>query len=170
MSALDWLLLVVWLGITLGGFWKGAVRLVLGLGGLLVGLWLALMVGPEVAAWAAPWLGAGWLAAVVARLVLVLAVALVCLLAGWGIERTLVALHLGWLNRLAGAALAGVAAALLLALALAAAVRSSPVCRELGDRSLLVPYLIGAVASSGDPPPPQEAAAATASGDAGSER
>lgn len=172
MSVLDWLVLVVWLGITLGGFWKGAVRIVFGIGGLLVGLWLAVMVGPAVAAWAAPWLGAGWAAAVIARVGLVMAAALVCLLAGWGLERTLAALHLGWLNRLAGAALAAAAAGLLLAIALAAAIRTSPVCRELGERSRLVPLLIGAVTAAEGPPQEPVATVATdgAGGDAASGR
>ena len=35
------------------------------------------------------------------------------LVAGWGFEKTLRALHLGWLNRLAGAGLAGAVAAAL---------------------------------------------------------
>jgi len=162
MTALDWIVLLVWLGITLGGFWKGAVRIVFGVGGLLVGLWLAVMLGPEAAAWWRGWVGVRWLAAVLGYGGLVAASAAVCLLAAWGVDRTLSALRLGWLNRLAGAAVAGVAAALLLAVAVAAAVRASPVCRELSERSVLVPRLLGAVVA-GQP------AAAAATGPSGPE-
>ena len=47
MIFLDWVLLVLWLGITLSGFWKGAVRIVFGIGGFVVGLWLALVAGSQ---------------------------------------------------------------------------------------------------------------------------
>jgi uncharacterized membrane protein required for colicin V production len=159
MTALDWIVLLVWTGITLGGFWKGAVRIVFGVGGLLLGVWLAIMLGPEATDWWRQWLGNGWAATVLGHAGLALAAVAVCLLAAWGVDRTVSALKLGWLNRIAGAAVAGVAAALVLALAVAAAVRVSPVCRELSQRSLLVPRLIGAVAAA-----PQPAAASDASG------
>ena len=45
MTPLDWVLVVVWLGLTLGGFWKGAVRIIFGGGGLAAGLWLAVVAG-----------------------------------------------------------------------------------------------------------------------------
>ena len=45
MTVVDWVLIVVWLGLTLGGFWKGAVRMIFGGGGLAVGLWLAVIAG-----------------------------------------------------------------------------------------------------------------------------
>lgn len=151
MTALDWIVLLVWVGIALGGFWKGAVRIVFGVGGLLIGLWLAVALGPEATGWLHGLVGAPWLAATLGYGGLVAASLGVCLLAAWGVDRTLSALRLGWLNRLAGAAVAGAAAALLLALALAAAVRVSPVCRELSQRSVLVPRLLGAVAD--DQPP-----------------
>ena len=31
MTVVDWVLIVVWLGLTLGGFWKGAVRIIFGI-------------------------------------------------------------------------------------------------------------------------------------------
>ena len=59
MTVLDWALLVVWLGITLSGFWKGAVRIVFGIGGSIAGLWLALALGGDAAALLAGWLVGG---------------------------------------------------------------------------------------------------------------
>ena len=38
MTFLDWVLVVVWAGITLGGFFKGAIRIVFGLGGVALGI------------------------------------------------------------------------------------------------------------------------------------
>jgi len=142
MSFLDWTLLLVWLGVTLSGFWEGAVRLVFGGGGLVLGIGLAVLAGPEAEAALAELVGIPWLAAALARLVLIVVCLLLCLVAGWGIERTLKALHLKWVNRLCGAVLAGAAGALLLAMFLGAAIRLSPTWQEWSDGSLLAPRLV----------------------------
>jgi uncharacterized membrane protein required for colicin V production len=142
MTLLDWALLLVWLGVTLSGFWKGAVRLVFGGGGLIVGVWLALAAGGDAAAAVENLIGIDWLAGVLGRLLLVLVCVLVGLLAGWGIEKTLKELHLGWLNRLSGAALAAVVGMLLLSVFLVTAIGFSPTFRELANESLLAPRLM----------------------------
>ena len=142
MTGLDWLFLVVWVGIALSGFWKGAVKIVFGVGGFLAGVFAAAAVGEELASRLAeslPWV---WMAQVLARLIPVLICVLIGLLAGWGLERTLKALHLGWLNRLAGTALAGALAALLLGTVLVAAVQMSPEMERLCSRSVLAPVLM----------------------------
>jgi uncharacterized membrane protein required for colicin V production len=141
MTLLDWALVVLWLGVTLGGFWEGAVRLVFGGGGFVAGVWLAVVAGPELSAMLAELIGVEWLAGVLARLLLVIVCVAVCLAAGWGIERTLKALHLGWLNRLAGAALAAGLAAVLLALFVTTASRLSPTWSEWCERSVIAPRL-----------------------------
>ena len=49
MTILDIVLVIVWAGITLGGFFKGAIRIVFGLGGVALGIWLSVVVGPDLA-------------------------------------------------------------------------------------------------------------------------
>lgn len=142
MTALDWGLIVVWLGIALSGFWKGAVRIVFGLGGLLVGVWLAVVVGGDAAELLAGWIGEGWVAEALGHILPAAVAVLLCVAAGWGIDRTLEALHLGWLNRVAGALIAGAAGLLLLAVLLGAAVRVSPTVHAAADRSLLAWRLV----------------------------
>lgn len=142
MSLLDWALILVWLGVTLSGFWKGAVRLVFGGGGLVAGLWLAVAVGGEVAIQLQNLVGWPWVAAVLGRVLPLIVCVLAALAAGWGIERTLKALHLGWLNRLCGAGLAAVVGGVLLALFLTSAVRLSPTWRSWSEHSLLAPRLL----------------------------
>ncbi len=161
MTWLDWVLLIVWLGLALSGFWKGAVRVVFGLGGFLAGILLAVAAGPNLAARLQGALGAQWLAEGLARLLPLLICVLLGFLAGWGFERTLQALHLGWLNRLAGAALAGVAGALLLGVLLLTGSQVSPAWAETCQRSevarilvalpalVLPPGTTGAVEASG---------------------
>ncbi len=148
MIWLDWVLLVVWLGLALSGFWKGAVRIGFGVGGFLAGIALAVAAGPDIAARIANHVAIDWLAQGLARLLPVLLCVLLGFLAGWGFERTLQAMHLGWVNRLAGGVLTGVVGALLLGVVLLTGSRVSPAwagqCRRSQVAQLLmrVPGLV----------------------------
>jgi len=142
VTILDWGLLLLWLGVALSGFWKGAIRIVFGAGGALVGLWLALITGADLALWMTELISVQWLAAVLGRLLPILACVALFGVAGWGIDRTLQAMHLGWLNRIAGAVLAGAVAAVLLGVLLVTAVEYSPNWQESCERSLIAPRLV----------------------------
>jgi membrane protein required for colicin V production len=142
MTILDWVLLIVWLGLALGGFWKGAVRLIFGGGGLVAGVWLAVVAGADAQAALEGVIGIPWVSAVLGRLLLVVLVAGLCLFAGWGIERTLTALHLGWVNRLVGATLAALVAAFLLGLVVVVAIQFSPGLARLCRESQVAQYLL----------------------------
>ena len=142
MTLLDWVLLIVWLGLTLGGFWKGAVRLIFGGGGLVAGVWLAVVAGDDSQGDFVFFLGIPWLSAVLGRLLLVLLCGGLALLAGWGIEHTLTAMRLGWLNRLLGAALAGAVAAILLGFVVVVAIQFSPELAALCRESQVAQYLL----------------------------
>ena len=142
MTVLDWVLIALWTGLALAGFWKGAVRLIFGGGGLLAGLWLAAVAGDNAEAALHSVIGVGWLAAVLGRLLLVLLCTGLALLAGWGIERTLTAMRLGWLNRLFGAGLAAAVAAVLLGLLVVVAIQMSPELAGLCRQSQVAQYLL----------------------------
>ena len=145
MTLLDWIILIVWVGVALSGFWKGAIRIVFGVGGFIAGVGLAAAVGAELELRLAQTISVHWLAVVLARLLPLVVCVLLAVLAGWGLERTLKALHLGWLNRLAGAALAGVLAALLLGVLLGTAAGISPTWAGYCERSVLAPRLMAIV-------------------------
>ena len=138
MTALDWALVVVGIGIALAGFWKGAVRLVFGLGGVALGVWLAVVAGEGLGDVLAGALGEGWLALGLGYVLPVVVVAGLCQLAGWGMERTLEQAKLGCVNRLLGGALAGAAAAVVLSLLLLTAVALSPEVARYEEGSLLL--------------------------------
>ena len=142
MTVLDWVLIVVWVGLALGGFWKGAIRIIFGGGGLVAGLWLAVVAGADAQAALEGVIGIPWLSAVLGRVLLVVLCAGLCLLAGWGIERTLTAMHLGWVNRLLGALLAGAVAAVLLGLVVVVAIQFSPELASLCRESQVAQYLL----------------------------
>ncbi len=142
MTPLDWVLVVLWGGVALSGFWKGAVRLVFGIGGLVVGIWLAIAIGHDFGLVLAGYVAPFWIAAALGRVVPVLGALLLFGLAGWGIDRTLKAMHLGWLNRLLGAALAAVVGAVLLGVLLVLSLGISPQWAEMCQESLLFPYLV----------------------------
>jgi membrane protein required for colicin V production len=142
MTILDWVLLIVWLGLALGGFWKGAVRIIFGGGGFVAGLWLAIVAGNDAQTALEGVIGIPWLSAVLGRLLLVLLCTGLALLAGWGIERTLTAMRLGWLNRLLGAILAGAVAAILLGFVVVVAIQFSPELAALCRESQVAQYLL----------------------------
>jgi uncharacterized membrane protein required for colicin V production len=142
MTVLDWVLIVLWVGLTLGGFWKGAVRLIFGGGGLVAGVWLAVVAGADAQSALEGVIGAGWIAAVLGRLLLVLLCTGLSLLAGWGIEHTLTSLNLGWVNRLFGACLAGVVAAVLLGVVVVVAIQFSPDLARVCGESTVAQYLL----------------------------
>ena len=142
MTVVDWVLLVVWVGLALGGFWKGAVRIIFTGGGLVVGLWLAVVAGDDAQAALEGVIGIPWLSAILGRLLLVVLCAGLALLAGWGIERTLTVMRLGWLNRLLGAILAGVVAAVLLGMLVVVAIQVSPELADLCRESQVAQYLL----------------------------
>lgn len=142
MTVLDWVLIVVWVGLALGGFWKGAIRIIFGGGGFVAGLWLAAVAGGDAQAALEGVIGVPWLSAVLGRLLLVVLCTGLCLLAGWGIERTLTAMHLGWVNRLLGALLAGAVAGVLLGLVVVVAIQFSPELAELCRESRIANYLL----------------------------
>jgi membrane protein required for colicin V production len=142
MSAFDWVLIVLWVGLTLAGFWKGAVRLIFGGGGLVAGVWLAIVAGADAQAALETVVDVAWIAAVGGRLLLVLLCTGLSLLAGWGIERTLTSLKLGWLNRLLGAGLAGLLAAVFLGMVVVVAIQFSPELARLCRESVVAGYLL----------------------------
>lgn len=142
MTVLDWVLLIVWLGFSLSGFWEGAVRIVFGAAGLIVGLWIAILMGADLATSLSQWITIDWLAAALGHLIPVLVAVALFGVAGWGIDRTLKAMRLGWLNRLSGALLAGAAAAILLGVGLVAVAGFSPAFADLCGESLFAPVLV----------------------------
>ncbi len=142
MSVLDWVLIVLWSGLALGGFWKGAVRIIFGGGGLLAGVWLAVIAGANAQAALEGVIAIEWLAAILGRFLLVLLCTGLSLLAGWGIEHTLTAMHLSWLNRLFGAALAGLVAAIFLGMVVIVAIQFSPELAEICRGSVVAGYLL----------------------------
>jgi len=138
MTILDIVLVIVWAGITLGGFFKGAIRIVFGLGGVALGIWLSVVVGPDLAVSLTGLVNSEWLTLIMAYLLPLGVVALLCLLAGWGMEKALESLKLGCVNRILGATLAGAAAAAVLAILLVTAVRLSPELAAIEERSVLL--------------------------------
>lgn len=142
MSVLDWILLIVLVGVFFSGFWKGAIRIVFGIGGFAAGLVLAVVAGPGLEAQLLPYIGPAWLAVALSRALPVLVCMLLGFVAGWGLERTLRALHLNWLNRLAGAVLAGVLGALVLGIILQAGAQLSQPWARACQRSRVAPVLM----------------------------
>jgi len=141
VTLLDIAILLVWLGLALCGFWKGAVQIVFGVSGVVAGVATALVVGDRLASEIAVHIANELVADVLGRAVPFLGCVVVFALAGWGIERTLRSLRLNWFNRLLGAALTGVVGALAVALLLSVAADASPAWAEACSESVLLPWV-----------------------------
>jgi len=113
MNALDIAIIAILVVPAMIGLFKGLVNVAVA----FVGLWLAFVVAglfaPNAASALAPWLGAGPLVGVVAYGLVFAGTLLSAGLLGWVVTRSLKALDLQWLNRLAGS-LTGLACGLLL--------------------------------------------------------
>jgi uncharacterized membrane protein required for colicin V production len=118
---MDVVILVVVCGCAIVGLWWGVVRMaawVLAvIAALAAGRWAGPAAADLIAGGGAPGSGTRLFATAVAALL----AAVLVLLAGLGIRRALKALHLSWLDRLAGMVIGGGGAALILALLLALA-------------------------------------------------
>lgn len=102
MNPLDMVFLGI-LGVSLlYSTWKGFVRDVFSLVGILGGFLLAARFYPNVAGWLSPWVGKEWVAALVACGILFLASFLAVSLVGRMLGRSLKILRLGWLDKTAG--------------------------------------------------------------------
>ncbi len=142
MSVLDVVLLIVLVGVFFSGFWKGAIRIVFSIGGFAGGLVLAVAAGPALEVQLRPLTGPVWVAVALSRILPVLVCLVLGFVAGWGLERTLRALHLNWINRLAGAVVAGMLGALVLGIILQAGAQLSQPWARVCRHSRLAPVLM----------------------------
>ncbi len=155
MNPLD----IVFLGILgvslLYSTWKGFVRDVFSLVGILGGFLLAARYYPFVATWLRPWLKTEWVAALVACGVLFLAAYVGVSLVGRMLGRSLRLLKLGWLDRTVGFGF-GLLKGLVLCLGLfVALVNILPSKTAVLQESRLAPVLVELVKDLGEKLPGQ---------------
>ena len=142
MNGFDLLILLSAALLVLFGAYRGLVRIALGLGGLVVGLILALRWEGAVSRWVRPLVDSDLWAPLLAFVGVVVAVVLAFLVASWTLRHLLRAAHLIWLDRLLGAA-AGLVCASLLAGALAVLLASDlPAGSRFLAHSRLAPYTL----------------------------
>jgi uncharacterized membrane protein required for colicin V production len=142
MNALDIGILIVLSALALYGVVKGIVRLVLGFAALLVGIFLGCWFNAPVAALLEGWLGnetARRLAALALVFFVTLAIFAVLI---WFITKSLEAVKLRWVDRLAGALLGAVVAALLVAAAMVPLTALLPEESTLVAESTFSPYVL----------------------------
>ena len=82
--------------------WRGFVRDVFSLVGIVGGFLVAARFHPQAAEWVKPWVSSPWLASAVGFAVLFLTVFLFVLVLGRLVWKAVRVLHLGWADRLAG--------------------------------------------------------------------
>jgi uncharacterized membrane protein required for colicin V production len=139
MNALDIALIVVLVVPALIGLFKGLVNVAVAFVGLWLGFVVAGLFAPALASALEGWLGTGPLVGVVAYAALFTGTLLAAGLCGWLVTRSLKALDLQWVNRLAGAT-TGLACGLLLGGVLVGGWRTvAPDSVALGGSALAAP-------------------------------
>ncbi len=118
MNAFDAFVLLAALALFCVGMLRGVVRISVGLGGMILGLVVALQYEATLAPRVQHVVSDDVLAHLLSFALLVMAVMALSLFAGWVLRHLLNKAHLGWLDRLLGAA-AGLVCAALLAAAVA---------------------------------------------------
>lgn len=143
MNALDLAFVTIILVSALYGTWKGFVRDVFSLAGLVGGFLVAFQFHSVPAQWLKTWLSTPLIANIVGWFIIFMLTYLTTLLLGrmlWGSLKTL---RLGWLDRLAGLAFGFLKGILLCAGIIVILVAFLPNRTPLLSGSLLVPYVIG---------------------------
>lgn len=141
MNTFDVVLLALACVLVLFGVFKGLVRILFGVAALVAAFALAARYHEGVAGWLAGWEIGLEPRRLIAYLAIFVGVLLAGGLAGWLGRKLVKAAMLGWADRLGGAALGLLAAALLAALVVLPLVAYSPWGERLLARSVLAPYV-----------------------------
>ncbi len=136
MRWVDWVILIVLAGATVGGLAQGFFRAVCSLGGLALGLLLAAWNYGRVAAFLLPWLRIKPVADAIGFLAIALVVMAAANLAGAVAAKTLRHMGLGCLDRLAGGVFGFLQGALLVTLGILAIVAFFPKTQWLAEARL----------------------------------
>jgi membrane protein required for colicin V production len=144
LTAFDWFLVLVLATSTLAAFARGAIRVLLSLAGLIVGIVIASWYYPDVAQRLSRWIFSYVLCEFLAFLFLLVLVVTLFTLIATILSKTVKAVGLGFMDRLLGALLGAIRGALLGIAAMMALTAFFPESPWL-ENSLLTPYFLRGV-------------------------
>ena len=142
MNILDIVVLVVLISFAIYGGVKGMVRLILGTGATLTGLFLGIWFNEEVAAILPGWIESDGGRRLAAVALVMLATMILASIIVWSIQRMLAAVSLRWVDRLTGSLLGLAVASFLVAAAMVPLAAFSPPESDLIRASRLAPYAL----------------------------
>ena len=140
-SAFDWLLIAILVWSTGLAFFRGILREVFALTGLIAGMVLAAWNYPLLAAKLARWITTPWTADIVAFVLIVLGISLLASLAGRLAKQTAATIGLGFFDRMAGAVF-GLVRGCLLGVALMMSISAFLPPSGAIEKSQLAPYFL----------------------------
>lgn len=140
-SAFDWLLVAILVWSTGLAFFRGILREVFALTGLIAGMVLAAWNYPLLAAKLSRWITTPWTANIAAFLLIVVGISVLASLAGRLAKRTAATIGLGFFDRMAGAVF-GLVRGCLLGVALLMAITAFLPPSGAIEKSQLAPYFL----------------------------
>ena len=106
MNVLDIIILVIGIFLVIKGVFRGFIREIASLAGIVLGIWLGIRFLPDMSAFLKTVLPPNAFLQVISFAVIFLAVLILCNLLGWGMKMLFKKTLLGWLDRSLGAGLA----------------------------------------------------------------
>ena len=106
MNLLDVIIIACMVFLIVRGIFRGFIREVGSLAGVILGIWLASLYQPQLTDFLKPFLPSGKFLALISFALIFLVVLVFCNVAGWLLKKLAKKIFLGWADRTLGAALA----------------------------------------------------------------
>ena len=142
MNLLDLIILGTMVFLLIRGIFRGFIREVGSLAGVILGVWAANHYQPQMAGYLKHYLPATWLVPLIAFAAVFAVVLILCNLAGWGLKLLMKKLFLGWADRTLGAVFAVLKGIILTYLAIVLLTFFVPSKTPLVAESRLAPLII----------------------------
>ena len=142
MNILDIIIIAAVIFFLIRGIFRGVVREVGSLAGVLLGIWLANAYHPQIAVFLEVFIPPGNYIPLIAFALIFLVVLVLCNLLGWLIKKLFQKIFLGWVDRILGACLALLKGVFLSYLIIVLVAFLAPQDSSLVTRSRLAPVII----------------------------
>ena len=142
MNLLDYIIILVMVYLLVRGVFRGFVREIASLLGIILGFITALIYFPDLSDYLKPYIPSAKLVPFISIVIIFFFVLIICNLIGWGLWLLLKKMFFGWLDRGLGAGFAVLKGILIIYMAMVLLTVFLPVRAPLIAESMLAPYVI----------------------------
>ncbi|MBW2609562.1 MAG: CvpA family protein [Deltaproteobacteria bacterium] len=106
MNLLDYIIIITMVYLIVKGIFRGLIREIASLAGIILGIWLANLFQPQMTDLLSPYLPSVRYLPLISFAAIFAAILILCNILGWGLKLLFKKLFLGWVDRTLGACLA----------------------------------------------------------------